>query len=145
MWRSFATVCDTSFGKAQRILGVIEHFWLWWDDSVVWRSCDQTQMQLVPLEGLFKHSLWGTPLLLYFQTDHCSKQCWGKAWAAWALEVQETTPGVLMMRGQRPCKWLPNLGGKSLQWLGLHNVNMEIVISVFNVILALHRIIIGLK
>lgn len=80
-------------------------------------ACGPAWVSVRPWRPCLKHSLWDTTVLLYFQTDHCSKQCWGIAWAARALEGQEEAPGLLMMGGQSQCKWLPNLGGaKSLQW-----------------------------
>lgn len=66
------------------------------------------------LEACLKHSLWDTTVTLYIQTDHCSNQCWGNAWDAWALDVQEGTPGLLMKWVQNPCKWLPNWGSEIL-------------------------------
>lgn len=42
------------------------------------------------LEGLVENThSWNTTVLLYFQTDHCSKQCWGIAWAAEPLKVKK--------------------------------------------------------
>lgn len=74
-------------------------------------ACGQAWISVRPWGPCWTHSLWDPTVLLYFQTDHCSKQGWGIAWAARALEGQEAAPGLLMMGGQSQCKWLPNLGG----------------------------------
>ena len=60
---------------------------------------------IVPMKALFK-TLWDTIVLLYFQTDHSSKQCWGNASAAPPLEEFQESLGILMMGGQS--QWLPN-------------------------------------
>lgn len=55
--------------------------------------------EIVPMKALFK-TLWDTIVLLYFRTDHSSKQCWGNASAARPREEFQEALGILTVGGQ---------------------------------------------